>query len=228
MTENLRIGILGAGWAAESHATAYLRLPNVEVTALWSRTRTRAEVLAGRLNQPGLRIFDHWQQLIEQGDVDVLSVATPPMLRGEPVDVTVHKIWEVNQYSGNVVPNDTTVVIWCNAEIENGNFDSTSGYWFLPFEVVGDTSSTVGVLPEYPSSICWATENIAYSEVEVDNQCGDSAGSAQMEISAGVGDECTITNTVFFEGIPTLNQYGLALLAVLTLGIGAVGMRRFI
>jgi hypothetical protein len=146
----------------------------------------------------------------------------------EPVDVTVHKIWEVNQYSGNVVPNDTTVVIWCNAEIENGNFDSTSGYWFLPFEVVGDTSSTVGVLPEYPSSICWATENIAYSEVEVDNQCGDSAGSAQMEISAGVGDECTITNTVFFEGIPTLNQYGLALLALLTLGIGAVGMRRFI
>lgn len=89
MTEKLRIGILGAGWAGESHATAYLRLPNVEVTALWSRTRTRAEALAGRLNQSGLRIYDHWQQLIEQGDVDMLSVATPPMLRGEPVEMAL-------------------------------------------------------------------------------------------------------------------------------------------
>jgi hypothetical protein len=32
---------------------------------------------------------------------------------------------------------------------------------------------------------------------------------------------------VFFEGIPTLNQYGLALLALLMLGVGAVGLRRF-
>jgi hypothetical protein len=34
---------------------------------------------------------------------------------------------------------------------------------------------------------------------------------------------------VFFEGggIPTLNQYGLILMALLMLGIGAVGFRRF-
>ena len=34
--------------------------------------------------------------------------------------------------------------------------------------------------------------------------------------------------TVFFEGIPTLSQYGLALMALLMLGIGFVGMRRFV
>jgi hypothetical protein len=42
---------------------------------------------------------------------------------------------------------------------------------------------------------------------------------------------CTLTNndTVFFEGedIPTLNRYGLILMALLMLGIGAVGFRRF-
>ena len=146
----------------------------------------------------------------------------------EPVDVTVHKIWEVNQYSGNVVPNDTTVVIWCNAEIENGYYDSNVGYWYMPFDIVGDSTSIASVLPEYPSSICWATENLLYSEIEVDNECGDSAGSAQLTISAGNGDECTITNTVFFEGIPTLNQYGIAILSLLMLGLGVVGMRRFI
>jgi hypothetical protein len=49
-----------------------------------------------------------------------------------------------------------------------------------------------------------------------------------FEVSVNDGHECTITNTVFFEGIPTLNQYGLALLALLMLGVGFVGFRRFV
>ena len=40
--------------------------------------------------------------------------------------------------------------------------------------------------------------------------------------------ECTITNTVFFEGIPALNQYGMAILTLLMPGLGVVGMRRFV
>ncbi len=95
MVEKLRVGILGAGWAAESHATAYAQLPNVTVTALWSRTRPRAEALAGRLKQPGLRVYDHWQELIEQSKVDVISVATPPMLRHEPVLLALEQGYHV-------------------------------------------------------------------------------------------------------------------------------------
>lgn len=85
MTETIRVGILGAGWAGESHAIAFSQLPHVEVTALWSRTRTTAEMLAQQLNQSSLRVYDNWQDLIEQAGVDVVSVATPPMLRREPV-----------------------------------------------------------------------------------------------------------------------------------------------
>jgi hypothetical protein len=33
---------------------------------------------------------------------------------------------------------------------------------------------------------------------------------------------------VFFEGILTLGQYGLALLALLMLGVGFIGFRRFV
>jgi len=57
--------------------------------------------------------------------------------------------------------------------------------------------------------------------VEVDNGCGD------ITVSHGEGDSCLITNTVFFEGIPTLNQYGMAILALLMLGVGLVSFRRF-
>jgi hypothetical protein len=39
---------------------------------------------------------------------------------------------------------------------------------------------------------------------------------------------CTVTGTVFFEGIPTLSQYGMALMILLMLGVGFIGMRRIV
>ena len=60
------------------------------------------------------------------------------------------------------------------------------------------------------------------SAVEVDNGCGS------LTVSAGQGASCTITNTVFFEGIPTLDRFGLAILVLLTLGVGGVAFRRMV
>lgn len=85
MAGKIRVGILGAGWAGESHALAFSQLPNVEVSALWSRTRSSAEALAKKLNQTDLKVYESWQTLIQQAPVDVISVATPPMVRREPV-----------------------------------------------------------------------------------------------------------------------------------------------
>lgn len=91
MKEKLRIGILGAGWAGGAHAEAFSRLPDVEVSALWSRTRARAETLAGSINNPKLQIYDHWQDLVESGEIDVLSLATPPTLRIEPFTMALER-----------------------------------------------------------------------------------------------------------------------------------------
>lgn len=85
MQDTLRVGILGAGSAATGHANAYATVPNVEVTALWSRTHARAEQLAGQLKQPHLQIYDHWQDVIERGNIDILSVAALATLRREPI-----------------------------------------------------------------------------------------------------------------------------------------------
>ena len=67
-----------------------------------------------------------------------------------------------------------------------------------------------------------AEESITQSGVESEDNCGGRS------IEAGGSSSCTFVNTVFFEAIPTLSQYGLALLALLMLGIGAVGFRRFV
>ncbi len=72
-----------------------------------------------------------------------------------------------------------------------------------------------------------AVEDDVDSAVEVTSDCGSEA-SPGMDIGIGEGASCTITNTLFFEGIPTLNQYGLAIMALLMLGVGFVGFRRFV
>jgi hypothetical protein len=61
------------------------------------------------------------------------------------------------------------------------------------------------------------------SSVESTNSCGGS-----ILAKPGVDASCDFTNTVFFESIPTLSQYGLAIMALLMLGVGFVGFRRFV
>jgi hypothetical protein len=78
------------------------------------------------------------------------------------------------------------------------------------------------VRPGFPSSNCRVGEKVFDSAIEVSNGCGS------LTVSAGNGASCKITNTVFFEGIPTLSQYGMAIMALLMLGVGFVGFRRFV
>ena len=77
--------------------------------------------------------------------------------------------------------------------------------------------------PQHEGDTVYIFERTFDSAVEVDrNNCGSYI------VKPGDDRECTIINTVFYEGIPTLNQYGLALMALLMLGVGFVGFRRFV
>jgi len=77
--------------AGTGHATAFSQLPDVEVTALWSRTRARAEGLAGRLHLDGATVYDDWQELIERAEVDVIGIATPEFLRRAPFAMALER-----------------------------------------------------------------------------------------------------------------------------------------
>jgi predicted dehydrogenase len=83
MAERLRVGIVGAGGAGRAHAAAFARLPGVAVTAVWGRTRARAEALASETAAaaPPARVYDAWEALVDGAEVDVVSVATPPLLQ---------------------------------------------------------------------------------------------------------------------------------------------------
>jgi hypothetical protein len=138
-----------------------------------------------------------------------------------PVDVVVTKEWIVNA-------EDNGLAFWASAEYACYNVRgeiSLGGFaGSLHFEGATDTEVIEGVYPDYGgSTYCTVTEVNADSAVEP-----DASDCAHVPVTLGADAGCTIYNTVFFEGIPTLNQYGMALLALLMLGVGVVGIRRFV
>lgn len=169
----------------------------------------------------------------------------------DDVDVDITKEWLYPGSSdASAVSDDFTFVLYCsNASIvggskigdSNGTTGTASTYgdpcayhngdkpkadtneeYCKTLYGSGDTTFNEQVNPYvWPGGSCYVEEVDVDPAVEVDNGCGS------LEVSAGSGDSCTITNTVFFEGIPTLSQYGMALMALLMLGVGLVSFRRF-
>jgi hypothetical protein len=139
----------------------------------------------------------------------------------DPATFTVYKEWVIEGAVGHEVLEEARVTIYCNNEIQGGG--ANGSYYYLSGTLVGDGDSlTATVDTTLQSAQCWAEEDLFESGVESENDCGSRS------IPAGGSSSCTFTNTVFFEGIPTLSQYGMAIMALLMLGLGFVGLRRFV
>jgi predicted dehydrogenase len=79
----LRIGIVGAQFAAHFHMQNYARLRGWKITipAVASRTRTRAEELAKKYHIP--EVADDFRRLLDQKDIDVVDLCVPTDLHHE-------------------------------------------------------------------------------------------------------------------------------------------------
>jgi hypothetical protein len=164
------------------------------------------------------------------GDVALCFIINEPT----PVEVEVTKMWDITNAgaAGDDYSLFAEIIVGC----DSGIIDSTwkkNGWTYKKFYLddsdytAGEATVTVEVYPDYEGNECFAVEDDVDSAVEVSSDCG-SWNNGTMEIGIGQGDSCTITNTLFFEGIPTLNQYGMAIMALLMLGVGFVGFRRFV
>ena len=85
MAKRLRLGIIGAGSIAHAHVRAFQAAESVEIAAIWNRTRSRAEELAGAFNLDPHIVREEWQSMLERRDVDAVSIVAAPQLRAEPV-----------------------------------------------------------------------------------------------------------------------------------------------
>jgi predicted dehydrogenase len=82
MTPPLRVGILGAGAAAkEIHAPGYADCPGAVLAGIASRSPARARSLAAEFSIE--RVHDSPAELLEAGDVEAVSLCTPPSTHRE-------------------------------------------------------------------------------------------------------------------------------------------------
>jgi len=173
---------------------------------------------------------------VSLGEENTCAIVNDP----DPVEVEIEKDWIIVGSGGDQVDQHFELTLYCDSYIvgsgpktpghikDCGNFLVANGKGSKPYEYCleldgeGDSTFTPHVIPEWPGAQCWVDETVYDDSAEVDNGCGN------INVSHGEGDSCLITNTVFFEGIPTLSQYGMAIMALLMLGVGLVGFRRFI
>jgi len=152
---------------------------------------------------------------IDDGEAFNCDITNTP----DPVDITVNKDWVIeNDLGGDVNLNYNLVLLCLAGQNHDGSIDDR----FQGGEGPADDQFTFSIVPRFPTSTCRVREDIYDSAIEVKNDCDN------LVVSANKGASCTITNTVFFEGIPTLGQYGMAIMVLLMLGVGFVGFRRFV
>ena len=102
----------------------------------------------------------------------------------------------------------------CPAGVEGCRYQGDD-IWVTERYIDPDNPGEFLVYPDWDgSTVCRATEE---PEAGVDQ---DQSDCAAIPLAPGQGGSCTITNTRFYEGIPTLSQYGLMLLSLLMLGYG--------
>jgi myo-inositol 2-dehydrogenase / D-chiro-inositol 1-dehydrogenase len=82
-TEPMRIGIIGAGWIAQTHLDSIAHVPAAEVAAVADVDLARASRAA---DKAGATPYADWNRLLdEQGDeLDAVVVCTPPQHHREP------------------------------------------------------------------------------------------------------------------------------------------------
>jgi hypothetical protein len=141
----------------------------------------------------------------------------------EPVNIRVSRqLLLENEESG--IGETSRISLYCDNVVDgDGEENNGNMHWSWIFEGKND-SHTAKVYPRFDGSTsCWTEEQTSSSAVESENSCADP-------ITVLVGDKtrpCKVISTVFFEGIPTLNQYGLLLFGALMLLTGMVAARRF-
>lgn len=75
--KKVKIGIIGTGWIAESHANALLEMPDVEIVALADIVPGKAEAFAKKFGIENCRFYDSDKALIDaEKDLDGVTICT--------------------------------------------------------------------------------------------------------------------------------------------------------
>jgi predicted dehydrogenase len=78
---DVRVGIIGAGYIGDRHATNLLGFDDVDVVAVADVAGARAETLAARCDA---HAYDDWEAMLRRERMDALYICVPPFAHGAP------------------------------------------------------------------------------------------------------------------------------------------------
>jgi len=81
----LRGALFGAGSVSRHHMLAWKEISGVSIVAIANRTRERAIALGNEFGIDDRHIYENYQTLLEQEDLDFVDIATAPHLHSEQV-----------------------------------------------------------------------------------------------------------------------------------------------
>ncbi|TAP45050.1 Gfo/Idh/MocA family oxidoreductase [Arthrobacter sp. S39] len=76
--EELRVGVVGIGWAGQQHLKAYASLEGVRIVSLAGMEQDLRESLQAEYSIPNA--FAGWEEMLKYGGLDAISVAVPTFL----------------------------------------------------------------------------------------------------------------------------------------------------
>lgn len=82
--QQLRVGVVGIGWAGQQHLEAYSRIPGVRVVALAAMEAEPLAKLQAEYDVPAT--YARWEDMLDAGGLDAISVAVPTFLHA-PITV---------------------------------------------------------------------------------------------------------------------------------------------
>ncbi|MSP79383.1 MAG: Gfo/Idh/MocA family oxidoreductase [Dehalococcoidia bacterium] len=86
MPDKLRVGVIGVGFGATVHIPAF-QSEGLEVVAVCTRREERAKEAAAKFKIP--HVYTDYRKMLEQKDIDVVSVVTPHALHREHAEATL-------------------------------------------------------------------------------------------------------------------------------------------
>lgn len=72
--DRLRVGVIGLGWFGEIHCEAIIGIPNVELAALCTRTKSRLTELGKKFGVT--KTFTDYRRMLADPDIDAVSIVT--------------------------------------------------------------------------------------------------------------------------------------------------------
>ena len=135
----------------------------------------------------------------------------------------VEKFWVIGDKGDMDANYVVDVTITCDTDIlAIDGIEYTFGNEAMVSLYDGD-SALLNVDTPNGTTYCSAAEEFTINGVEPK----ESTGCNNAAMGPGESARCTFTNTIFFKGIPSLSEYGMAIMALLMLCIGFFTLRRY-